>query len=62
MVIRKLLTFVKEVRVELGKVSWSSRSELLSSTWVVMVAAILLGAAIGFFDLICTTVVQALLR
>lgn len=60
--IRKVLTFIREVRVELGKVSWSSRAQLLSSTWVVLVTTALLGAVIGVFDVICTTLVQAMLR
>ena len=60
--IRKTIAFVREVRLELGKVSWSSRSELISSTWVVLISTALLGLVIGLLDLLFTTVLHVLLR
>jgi len=60
--IRKTIAFVREVRVELGKVSWSSRSELIGSTWVVLISTALLGLVIGLLDLLFTTVLHILLR
>ena len=60
--IRRLIVFVREVRAELGKVSWASRPELLGSTWVVMFSSILLALFVGAFDFVCTTVMQWILR
>jgi len=60
--IRKTIAFIREVRVELGKVSWSSRSELIGSTWVVLISTALLGLVIGLLDLLFTTVLHILLR
>ncbi len=60
--IQKFRVFIQEVRLELGKVSWPTRTELLSSTWVVLVSTVLFAVLIGAFDVVCTTVVQALLR
>jgi len=58
----RFVTFAKEVRVEMGKVSWSTRQELINSTWVVIVSAVLVGALIGVFDFIYSMVVRFLLR
>ena len=60
--IRRFLAFVKDVRVEMEKVSWSSRPELVSSTWVVLISSALLAAVIGVFDVVCTTLVHVMLR
>ena len=46
--IRKFLT---EVRVELGKVSWSNRQQLIGATSVVIVITGILTVYIGIVDL-----------
>lgn len=42
--------FVKDVRVEAGKVSWPTREELRDSTVVVIVTVLLVAAFIGVVD------------
>ncbi len=42
--------FVKDVRVEAGKVSWPTRDELRDSTVVVIVTTLLIAAFIGIVD------------
>jgi preprotein translocase subunit SecE len=42
--------FVKDVRVEAGKVSWPTRDELRDSTVVVIVTVLLIAAFIGIVD------------
>ncbi len=42
--------FLNEVKLELKKVSWSTREELKDSTIVVLVSIVILGAFIGLFD------------
>ena len=48
----KIGQFLKEVRIELKKVSWSSREELKNSTIIVLVSITILAVVIGCFDFI----------
>ncbi len=54
--------FVTEVKVEMQKVSWSDRSELMSSTGIVIVSTALLAIFIGIVDLILSRFVSILLK
>jgi preprotein translocase subunit SecE len=47
----KIKKFVKEVRFELTKVTWTTRQELIYSTIVVIVVSIILSIFIGVVDL-----------
>ena len=60
--IRRVSSFIREVRTEMGKVSWSSRPELIGSTWVVMVSSALLALVVGVFDFLCTTLIRWMVR
>lgn len=66
---RKLFQFIANVKGELKKCSWPWSSdpkvkgfkkykELCSSTMVVLIAMVLLGAYVALFDLIMSTVVS----
>ena len=44
--------FVKEVRVELKKVTWPQRNEIIGSTAVVIAASFAVAFFLGFVDLI----------
>ncbi|PIQ88383.1 MAG: preprotein translocase subunit SecE [Candidatus Omnitrophica bacterium CG11_big_fil_rev_8_21_14_0_20_42_13] len=48
--VAKIKKFVAEVRTELTKVSWSSRQELLSATFLVITITGLLSVFIGLID------------
>jgi len=48
--IKKINTFLTEVRGELTKVSWSTREELMGSTAVVLVFTALMTVFIGVMD------------
>jgi preprotein translocase SecE subunit len=52
-------TFLREVKVELTKVTWPPRKELIQATAVVVLAVAIASAYIGVFDFIWTTVVKA---
>jgi len=54
----RLGTFFREVRVEMGKVTWPERDELLQSTMVVLVACIIAAVYIGLWDLVWATLVD----
>lgn len=67
----KTKKFISEVRVELGKAQWpwdpdqkgfKRYKELWDSTVVVVIAMLLLGGYIAFFDFITITVVGFLTR
>ena len=58
----KVTKFVKEVQVELKKVSWSTRSELISSTIAVIVAVAIMAGFIGLCDLIWSNGINFILR
>jgi preprotein translocase subunit SecE len=57
----KIIQFIKEARVELKKVSWPTRKELVDSTKVVLVTSFLLAAFIGLIDLFLSQLITALL-
>jgi preprotein translocase SecE subunit len=46
----KVRKFVTEVSVELRKVSWSTKKELIDSTWIVMLSSAFLGIFIATMD------------
>ena len=61
-IIAKPLNFLREVKVELGKVAWSTRQELLASTIVVIVVTVILGFFIGIIDLILSKLLTLLFK
>ena len=55
----RMRTFFREVRVEMSKVTWPPRKELITSTGVVIVAVIIAGVYIGVWDFIWNMIVRA---
>ena len=58
----RITTFITEVKVEMQKVSWSDRQELIGSTGVVIVSTALLAIFIGIVDIILSKFVGILLK
>ena len=52
--------YLREVKIELGKVTWPSRADLKASTTVVLLFLVLLAVVIGGMDLIFQRVVLIL--
>ncbi len=50
--------FFKDVRIELTKVIWPGRDEVVSSTVVVLVAVAFFAIFIGVIDLVFATVIK----
>ena len=48
----KIKKFISEAVVELKKVSWTTRKELIDATWIVFLSSILLGIFIGITDFV----------
>jgi len=54
-------TFLKEVRVEMSKVTWPTWAELKGQTIVVVVAVLLIAAFIGLVDLVLSNTIKLLI-
>jgi len=54
--------FVKEVRVELRKVTWPQRKEVIGSTAVVILASFLVSFFLGFVDLFLQKALGLIIR
>ena len=55
----RIRTFFREVKIEMSKVTWPPRKELLQATGVVIIAVIIAGVYIGVFDFIWNVIVRA---
>ncbi len=58
----KITNFVREVKQELGKVSWSSREELMGATTVVIIVTAILTAFIGAIDLVLSSALSRMFK
>jgi preprotein translocase subunit SecE len=57
----KFVNFLNEVKLEMGKVSWSTRDELVGSTIVVLVSLAILSIFIGICDVVLSTLVNVIM-
>jgi preprotein translocase subunit SecE len=61
-IFEKITNFITEVKVEMQKVSWSSKDELIGSTTVVIVSTLLLAMFIGTIDIVLSRFIGLILR
>ena len=54
--------FLREVRVELKKVTWPGRNEIIGSTAVVIIASFVVAFFLGFVDLVLQKALGLVLR
>jgi len=54
---RRFISFMREVRAELKKVTWPSRNEVYSTTIVVIFATVFFGFYLFFMDVIFSWVI-----
>ena len=59
---KKLIEFLKEARLELKKVSWPTRKEIISATTLVIVLSIAAGLFLGLLDVIFFRTVYGLIH
>ena len=57
----KVVGFFKEVKLEMLKVSWPNRSELIGATIVVLVSVAVLSLFIGVCDISLSTLVNVIM-
>lgn len=55
---KRIIPFLKDVRAELRKVTWPSRTEVYTTTIVVIIATIFFGFYLYFMDLIFSWVIS----
>ena len=60
--IDKIKEFFKEVKIEIKKVVYPSRDELIGSTWVVIITAVVISVFLGIVDLGLSKLVKIALR
>jgi len=60
-VVNTINQFLREVRVELAKVTWPTRKDTIASTSVVLVIVILIAAFLGLVDLGLSRLMRLLL-
>jgi preprotein translocase subunit SecE len=53
--------FLKEVKVELQKVSWLSKEELRDSTIIVLASTLVLSIVVAVFDFIMSKIISMVL-
>lgn len=58
----KPLEFLKEVRLEMKRVSWPSRQEAIRLTTIVIAISLVVAVFIGVLDFIFTKIMEMLLR
>jgi preprotein translocase subunit SecE len=59
--LEKLKLFLKEVRSELTKVTWTTREELIYSTLIVILVSIVVSVFIGIVDVALSNLAAMLL-
>ncbi len=57
-IVQKVTVFFKEVYVELKKVSWLSRKDLVRYTLIVLAATIVVAGALGGLDYVLSSLIQ----
>jgi preprotein translocase subunit SecE len=59
--ISKPVTYLKEVREELGKVTWPTRKEVVKMTFTVLVVSAFIAVFIGSLDFVLTNFIARIL-
>lgn len=58
----RVVRYLREVRTEMGKVTWPQKKEIIGSTVVVIVSVFLVSFFLGFVDLGLQRLASLLLR
>lgn len=56
------VSFLREVKVELEKVVWPGRKQIIELTVLVIVISLIIGVYVGGLDLMFTSIVNAILK
>ena len=58
----KINTFIREVGVELKKVAWPARDELVGATTIVIISVLIMSVFIGVCDFVFSKIVHIIIR
>jgi preprotein translocase subunit SecE len=61
-VLEKIIDYIKKVYLEMRKVTWPTRNDLVNSTIVVIVISAIVAAVVFVLDTIFTTVLGIILK
>ncbi len=59
---RKLREFLREVSLEVKKVTFPKKDELIGSTWVVIITSLIASVYLGIVDIALSKLVKVLLN
>lgn len=59
---KEVLKYLQEVKVELSKVSWPKKEEVIRLTLIVLLISSFIGAYIGIIDFLLTKVLELLIK
>ena len=60
--IKKITDFFREVKIEIKKVVFPSKDELIGSTWVVIIVVLIISIFLGIVDLGLSKIVGLAIR
>jgi len=58
----KLITFLRDVQLELKRVTWPNKDQIMSATVVVIVATLILSAYLGVVDKLFSVLLRFALK
>lgn len=58
---QKLITFFKEVKVEIKRVNWPTREETIKYTLMVILITLIVAAFLGTLDFVFTTLLNKII-
>lgn len=59
---QRIKDFLREVKLEIKKVVFPNREELIGSTWIVIISTLIVAVFLGFVDFVLTKFVKYILR
>jgi preprotein translocase subunit SecE len=59
---QRIKDFLREVKLEIKKVVFPNREELIGSTWVVIISTLIVAVFLGLVDFVLTKFVKYILR
>jgi len=60
--LRQLLQYIKDVRVEMAKVTWPTRQEVLAGTMLVSVLSVVVSIFVKLFDVALSKILGLVLK
>ncbi len=61
-IVQKSVQFLREVKIELKKVTWPTRKQTMGSTVVVIVLVVIISLFLGLVDVSLSKLMQAIIR